>query len=361
MKKLINIVAADDKNGLVSRLTRVPTNSYTMNMRSPPPKLLLVRDDEFLMHDTGRDHPESPARLQEVYRLLDRGFSGHRLPVGAIGILPPRPASREELTAIHSEEYLLRLEEAALAERGYLDHPDNRLSYDSYRVALLAAGAGPAAIDELEAKSATAAGALIRPPGHHAERAAPLGFCFLNNAAVATRYWQQRHGRKKIMIIDWDAHHGNGIQAAFEDDPEVFYLSIHEHPTWSFPGTGWSEERGHGPARGTTLNLPLTPGSGDEPVLRLLKEVVDPAMESFAPEALIIAAGFDGHRDDDMSGLAYSSGLYHHLGRHAATGAARYCPGRLLFQLEGGYQPALLATCLGNFLAGLLAAAAEET
>lgn len=323
-------------------------------MSNIKPGLLLISDDDFLHHDTGQDHPESPQRLQAIKQHWAAGFPGHHIPAGAIGALPPRPASRRELTAIHAEEYLLRLEEAALAGRGYLDHPDNRLSYDSYRVALLAAGAGPAAIDALEKNHVTAAGALVRPPGHHAERAAPLGFCLLNNAAVAARYWQQRHRRQRIMIIDWDAHHGNGIQAAFEDDPEVFYLSIHEHPTWSFPGTGWSEERGHGPARGTTLNLPLPPGSGDESVLRLLKELIDPVIGSFAPEALIIAAGFDGHRDDDMSGLSYSSELYHHLGQHAAASAARHCPGRLLFVLEGGYQPTLLATCLGNFLAGLL-------
>ncbi|ADH85807.1 histone deacetylase family protein [Desulfurivibrio alkaliphilus] len=324
-------------------------------MSLPPPKLLLVNDDDFLQHDTGLDHPESPARLQAVYQRQALGFPDHRLPADAISTLPPRPAARRELTAIHTEEYLLRLEEAALAERGYLDHPDNRLSYDTYRVALLAAGAGLAAIDRLEAANATAAGALIRPPGHHAERSTPLGFCFLNNAAVAARYWQQRHDRKKIMIIDWDAHHGNGIQAAFEDDPEVFYLSIHEHPTWSFPGTGWSEERGQGAGRGTTLNLPLPPGSGDDLVLRLLDEVIDPALQSFAPEALIIAAGFDGHHHDDMSGLSYSSELYRRLGRHAAASAARHCPGRLLFLLEGGYQPDLLVRCLGNFLEGLLA------
>jgi acetoin utilization deacetylase AcuC-like enzyme len=316
--------------------------------------LLLVSDQEFLQHQTGRDHPESPQRLQAVLKRLETSSAPGNPLAGSLRIIPARAAGREELLTVHDENYLLRFEETALSGRSYLDHPDNQLSYDSYRIALLAAGAGLAAIDRLEEGGQSAALALVRPPGHHAERAAALGFCFLNNAAVAARYWQQRHQRQRIMIIDWDAHHGNGIQAAFEEDPDVFYLSIHEHPTWSFPGTGWGEERGSGPGRGATLNLPLRPGSGDEQVIRLINEKVNPALAKFAPEALIIGAGFDGHRDDDMSGLAYSSELYRYLGRCAAAWAAQCCPGRLLSLLEGGYQPELLAVCVENYLDGLL-------
>lgn len=312
--------------------------------------ILLVGDAEFQRHETGRDHPESARRLQAIQARLSSSPLADRL-----HYLSPRPARYEELTAIHSPNYLLRFEEAALSGRSYLDHQDNQLGYDSYRVALLAAGAGLAAIEALEnaATTSTGAFALLRPPGHHAEAAAALGFCFLNNAAVAARYWQQQYRRRKIMIIDWDAHHGNGIQAAFEEDPTVFYLSIHEHPTWSFPGTGWGEERGSGPGRGFTLNLPLPPNSGDDQVLRLLDEKVTPTVNNFAPEAIIIAAGFDGHRDDDMSGLAYSSELYYRLGDYAAARAADHCPGRLLSLLEGGYQPEILAQCLENYLRGI--------
>lgn len=311
------------------------------------PRILLVSDERFNDHETGSDHPESRQRLEAVLARLSHSYLAENL-----RRISPRPARLDELIQVHDENYLMRFEEAALSGRSYLGHPDNQMGYDSYRIALLAAGAGLAAIDALERGEAGSAMALIRPPGHHAERTAPLGFCFINNAAVAARYWQHRHRRRRIMIIDFDAHHGNGIQAAFEEDPEVFYLSIHEHPTWNFPGTGWGEERGSGPGRGTTLNLPLPPGSGDRQVLNLLNDRVAKAVKKFAPQAMIIAAGFDGHRDDDMSGLAYSSKLFYQLGREIAAWAAPHCPGRLLSLLEGGYQPPLLARCLESYLLG---------
>ncbi|MFU8818839.1 MAG: histone deacetylase [Desulfurivibrio sp.] len=311
--------------------------------------LLIIQDQGFLRHDTGPDHPEGAWRLTTI---AERLLSGHL--ADKVAAFVSRPAQRHELTAVHDENYLLRFEEAALTGRSHLDHPDNQICYDSYQAALLAAGAGPTAIDLLEAGEGRAAFAAVRPPGHHAERSSALGFCFLNNAAVAARYWQDRHRRRRVMIIDWDAHHGNGIQAAFEEDPEVFYLSIHEHPTWSFPGTGWSEERGCGPGRGATLNLPLPPGADDAALLRLIEEKVAPALAVFRPQALIIGAGFDGHRDDDMSGLAYSSQLYRRLGVLAASWAQTYCPGRLLSLLEGGYRPQILARCVEYYLTGLL-------
>ncbi|MDZ7641675.1 MAG: histone deacetylase [Desulfurivibrio sp.] len=312
--------------------------------------MLIIDHPDFDLHDTGGgEHPETPARLTAIRRQLANSPLAGRLQSH-----PPRPAERTSLTAIHSESYLLRLEEAALAGRAFLDHPDNQLCYDSYQTALLAAGSGLAAIDLLEEGAGQGAFALLRPPGHHAERAMSLGFCFLNNVAVAARYWQSRHRRRKIMIIDWDAHHGNGIQAAFEEEPDIFYLSIHEHPTWSFPGTGWAADHGSGAGHGATLNLPLPPGSGDHEVRRLLTEVVEPALAAFQPEALLLAAGFDGHRDDEMSGLSYSTELYHLLGQRAAAWAARYCPGRLLALLEGGYHPPTLALSVENYLAGQL-------
>lgn len=311
--------------------------------------LTVIADPLCHRHDTGGNgHPEAPARLTAI---ADRLAQSPLAP--AITTSHSRPAERQWLATAHSEEYLLRFEETCLAGKSHLDHQDNQLCFESYEAALLSAGAGLAAIDLLEG-GASRVFCCARPPGHHAERSLALGFCFLNNAAIAARYWQQAHGRRKVMIVDWDAHHGNGIQSAFEEDPEVFYLSIHEHPTWSFPGTGWKEETGLGPGKGTTCNIPLPPGSDDATVLKAITEQVEPALGRFAPEALIICAGFDGHMEDDMSGLRYTTELYRQLGDCAARWAERYCAGKVLTLLEGGYELNSLAASVEMYLTGLV-------
>lgn len=311
--------------------------------------LTVITDPLCHRHDTGGNgHPEAPARLTVIAERLAQSPLA-----GRITTLPARPAERKWLTTVHSEEYLYRFEETALAGKSYLDHPDNQLCFESYQAALCSAGAGLVAIDLLEGGATSRVFCCGRPPGHHAERSLALGFCFLNNAAIAARYWQQAHGRRKVMIIDWDAHHGNGIQSAFEEDPEVFYLSIHEHPTWSFPGTGWKEETGLGHGKSTTCNIPLPPGSDDHAVMQAIAEQVEPALSRFAPEALVICAGFDGHKADDMSGLSYTTELYRHLGDCAARWAERYCQGRVLTLLEGGYHLDSLAAGVEEYLTGL--------
>lgn len=311
--------------------------------------LTIVSHPLCLAHDTGVGHPEAPERLLRILAelpLLPRPEKiDQRLPAKA------EPAW---LTTFHDEDYLFRLEEAALAGRSYIDHQDNQLCFDSYEAALLAAGAGLAAIDLLE-QGAARVFCAVRPPGHHAERNMALGFCFLNNAVLAARYWQQRYGRRRIMIIDWDAHHGNGIQSAFEEDPDVFYASIHEHPTFSFPGSGYAEECGTGAGRGTTMNIPLPPGADDNMVLAALSQKIGPALASFRPEGIIVCAGFDGHRDDDMSGLAYSTELYRCLGGQMARWAGAFCEGRLLSLLEGGYHLESLGKSVAAYLTALMA------
>jgi acetoin utilization deacetylase AcuC-like enzyme len=156
-----------------------------------------------------------------------------------------------------------------------------------------------------------------------------------------------------VCIFDFDAHHGNGIQTAFEEDSDILYVSIHEHPSFSYPGTGWAEERGLGDAIGTTLNLPVNPGTGDRQILELLENEVEQAVGTFRPEAIIIAAGFDAHVADDMSGLCYSTGLYRELGKKIQQWELRYCPGRLLSVLEGGYELTALAESVEAYLDGL--------
>ncbi|MFA7382471.1 MAG: histone deacetylase [Desulfurivibrionaceae bacterium] len=301
-----------------------------------------------LAHDTGGgEHPETPARLISLLTKLQAS------PLkGRLSFVEPRKAELRWLTTFHDEHYLFRLEECALSGKNHLDHRDNQLSFDSYEAALLAAGAGLSGIDLLEGED-NLVFCAVRPPGHHAERNLALGFCFLNNCVLAARYWQQHYGRKRILIIDFDAHHGNGIQSAFEEDPEVFYLSLHEHPTFSFPGSGYAEEAGTGPGRGTTLNIPLPPGADDRLVLEVWRNRVAPAIEVFAPERIIVAAGFDGHRADDMSGLAYSTELYGRFGEYLAGWAKKFCQGKLLSILEGGYHLESLADSAAAYLTSL--------
>lgn len=310
--------------------------------------LVIIDHPSFLEHDTGGGlHPEVPARLATIRQRLKQGpLASH------MTVCEPKAIVRTDLLAIHDESYLFRLEEACLAGQTSFDHSDNQISYESFDVAQISAASGMTAIDLLEKGLASTVFCAVRPPGHHAERSRALGFCFLNNVAIAARYWQKTYQRQKIFIIDWDAHHGNGIQSAFEHDGDVFYASIHEHPTFSFPGTGYAEDRGEDAGYGATLNVPLPPGAGDEMLLEAIRTKIAPAIEAFQPEAIIVAAGFDGHRDDDMSGLMYSTAVYQELGRIMRHWGER-CQGRVVSILEGGYHLETLAASVETYLVGL--------
>lgn len=250
----------------------------------------------------------------------------------------------------------MRFEEAALSGRSWLDDRDNQIGESSFHVALLAASAGPTGVDLIEQGRGEMAFCAVRPPGHHAERGRALGFCFFNNAVITARHWRQVHGRRRILILDFDAHHGNGIQKAFEADPDCFYVSLHEHPIFSFPGTGFAEEAGIGAGEGATLNIPLPPGARDDTVIEALEKKIEPSVAAFRPEAVVVAAGFDGHILDDMSGLGYSTGLYRRLGRSVAGWARSCCGGRVLTLLEGGYHLRALADGVESYLLGLAGA-----
>ncbi len=309
----------------------------------------MISDPRMSAHDTGGGHhPETASRLEAIDRRLQNGFSG-----GIIEKVKSQPIDRQLLLAFHREEYLFRFEERALSGHSYLGHPDNQINHASYDAAMVSAGAGVVGIDLLENRDIKSVFCCTRPPGHHAERAMALGFCFFNNCAVAARYWQQRYNRRRILILDIDAHHGNGIQAAFEEDPEVLYVSIHEHPSFSFPGTGFAEENGSGSGKGMVLNIPLLPGAGDNEVLDAITEKVGPAIIAFEPEAILVAAGFDGHRQDDMSGLNYSTDLFLQLGLSIGKWAEQFSCGKVLSILEGGYHLDSLAESVEAYLIGL--------
>jgi acetoin utilization deacetylase AcuC-like enzyme len=311
--------------------------------------IALVTDPRYLDHDTADSlHPEIPARLESILKRLESSPLAPYLKK-----ITPRKAEMNRVLAVHDEGYLSSFEGTCVSGREFFGHPDNRLGYDSYEIALLSAGGGLSGIDIIENGESELVFCCVRPPGHHAETAQALGFCFLNNVAIAAKYWKDVYCKERILIIDWDAHHGNGIQAIFEHDPDVFYISIHEHPTFSFPGTGYSNETGTGAGEGATLNIPLPPGSGDEAILKALKGRVGEAVKEFRPEAIIVAAGFDAHVMDDMSGLAYTTKLYGYLGTFMAFWAERYCQGKILSVLEGGYHLEVLPASVEAYLAGL--------
>jgi acetoin utilization deacetylase AcuC-like enzyme len=322
-------------------------------MATPP--FILLSDERCLDHATWGAHPETRDRVTAVRGRLRSGVLSDAMIEGQ-----PRSAAWDTILAAHEEEYLLRFEEAALSGREWFDHRDNQLGEASYQAALLAASSGPTAIDLIEAGRAPVAFCAVRPPGHHAERSQALGFCFLNNAVIAARHWQRAHGRRRVLVLDFDAHHGNGIQHAFDADPDVLYVSLHEHPTFSFPGTGYAEETGTGPGEGATLNIPLLPGARDAEALEALEARIDPAVRAFRPEAIVVAAGFDGHLLDDMSGLGYSTNLFRRFGRAVALWSNDRAGGRSLTILEGGYHLGALCDGVEQYLLGLAGADAAN-
>lgn len=318
--------------------------------------LTIITDSNYFNHDTGgKDHPESPVRLEVIIDTLQKSNLRPYL-----DFVSAEPASRENILLVHDEDWLFRFEEAGLSGKSYIDHFDNQICYDSYNVARLAAGAGLKGVDLLESGKQKQVFCVVRPPGHHAEKGKPYGFCFFNNVLVAIRYWQRKYNKKRIVVFDFDAHHGNGIQSGIEREPDTIYISIHEHPSFSYPGTGYRDETGIGLGQGTILNIPLSPGAGDAEVLVALQEKIEPFLVLCQPECFVVAAGFDAHVKDDMSGLAYSTELYRALGKQIQEWAKRFTDGRVLSILEGGYELSVLGESVEAYVAGLLQVEVED-
>src|ERR1700683_3921442 len=193
----------------------------------------------------------------------------------------------------------------------------------------------------------------VRPPGHHAEPQHPMGFCLFNNVAIGARYLQREHGVGKLAIVDFDVHHGNGTQAAFESDPSVLFVSLHQHPRTLYPGTGYDWEIGEGPGRGTTLNIPIMPGSGEEQYLEALQSQVLPKLDEFKPAMLLLSAGFDAHHDDMLAHVDLSEESFFKIPRLLAQAADTHCDGRIISTLEGGYNLRALGRSVVRHLAAL--------
>ncbi len=305
--------------------------------------LYVATDPVFSLHGTGRGHPERPERLHAVQEGIDRAGLGD-----ALIPLPVREATAAELERVHPAPYLEALEAQSRAGGGQLD-ADTVVSADSWRAAITAAGTGIAAIDALSTGAADAAFLALRPPGHHARPSQGMGFCLLNNIAVAAAELAERG--EQVLIVDYDAHHGNGTQEIFYSDPRVLYVSFHEWPL--YPGTGRHDEVGRGAGEGATVNLPLPAGATGDVYLRALDEVVAPQVDRFAPTWVLISAGFDAHRADPLTGLGLSAGDYAAISERVAEWAN---PGRLISFLEGGYDLGALRDSVAASLPTLIGA-----
>ncbi len=304
-------------------------------------RVAYVYHPDYLLHSPPFEHPESPERLLAIDdHLRSSGLLERMLRI------TPDYADDEDVLRVHDKAYLHQVETACRRGDLTLDAGDTYLNRHSYVTALLSAGGAIAGSGAVASGEADRAFCAIRPPGHHAGRGEGMGFCLINNIAVAARHLQHRHGVGKVLIVDWDVHHGNGTQNIFYDDPSVFFFSIHEHPTFLYPGTGRRWEIGTGQGEGTTLNTPMAPGAGDDEYRATFEQLLLPAVERFRPEIVLVSAGFDAHRDDPLADIQLTDEGFRFMTRTVVELAEQYCGGKVVSLLEGGYEIASLTSCI---------------
>lgn len=303
-------------------------------------KTALVSDSLFKLHDTGAGHPEQPARYDAVMdALVELGAAFARVPV--------RPAAEDEIALVHTRRYIETARRNIEAGRTELSTGDTAVSARSFEVALAATGGVLNAVDAVVTGAARNAFCAVRPPGHHARPDQGMGFCIFNSIAVAARYAQRHHGLSKVMIVDWDVHHGNGTQDTFYDDASVFFFSTHQWP-W-YPGTGPASETG----KGNILNRPFAAGAGPE-ILLAFQEDLRRAADRFRPELVLVSAGFDSRAGDPLGGFTLTDDDFGELTRLMLGVAAEHANGRLVSVLEGGYNLKGLASAAATHVGELV-------
>ena len=294
----------------------------------------IVKDAVYLEHITDSFHPENPDRLRAIYGRLEA------MDQAGLVYVPARAATDEEIALNHDPAYVSLVRETKGKEYRRLD-PDTVTSARSYEAACMAAGGFLELIDARLSGRVDNGFALVRPPGHHAEASKAMGFCIFNNCAIGARHLLKKHGLRRVMIVDFDLHHGNGTQHSFYDNPSVLYLSTHQYPY--YPGTGWFDEVGEKEGKGYTINVPMTHGMNDADYIHVFEEVVVPLSRLFGPEIVLVSAGFDIHRDDPLGGMAVSERGFAKMTRILMDIAESECEGKLLCVLEGGYDLQALA------------------
>ncbi|MGD9052949.1 MAG: histone deacetylase [Desulfobacterales bacterium] len=289
-------------------------------------------DDRYQEHLTGNYHPEVPDRLPAVYKgIQEAGLLEQLTLIKAV------PADLKWVETVHDPQYIKRLEKACNSGNPIFDSPDNQMCPVTYQVALLAVGGVLEATRRVMDGELDNAFCAVRPPGHHAEASQAMGFCYFNNVAIAARYIQQQWDIQRVGIVDFDVHHGNGTQHIFERDPTVFYYSIHQHPTFAYPGTGREFETGKDAGHGYTKNSPMLPGQGDNEYQQILQRDLVPAFAEFKPQVILVSSGFDGHIEDNMSDIKLTTEGFTWIIKLIVELAAEHAGGRLISVLEGGY------------------------
>lgn len=295
-----------------------------------------IDDERFELHDQGNGHPESSNRVRAIRAAIKRSGLASRI----IGV-SAREAKREELLLVHDADYIHHVENTCLSNESSILGPDVRICHGSWQAALLAAGAAMEAVRAVLEGQVNRIFCNLRPPGHHATHNQAMGFCIFNNAALAAQSAIEMGGLKRVAILDWDVHHGNGTQDLFWDEPRVLYTSLHQHPF--YPGTGAPRQRPN------LLNVALSAGSGDEACLRAFHQQVLPSIRLFDPQLLLISCGFDAHRQDPLGELNFTEAAYSAMTRHAC----QLGEGRVVSLLEGGYHLEAVAACAVAHVAAL--------
>lgn len=306
-----------------------------------------IYDDIYLEHKTTPGHPERPERLVEIVkRLKAEGIYSE------LHQLKPVPASLDWIETVHSPAYIERTKRSCKNNSGYLDSLDVPISTKSYEAAVMAAGGMIVAVDAVVDKKVANAFCAVRPPGHHALEDQAMGFCIFNNVAIGAKYIQKKYGLSKVLIVDWDVHHGNGTQATFYDDPTVLYFSVHQYPF--YPGSGSREERGTGKGLNYTINVPLPAGSGDKIYLDAFEKELRPAAHDFSPDFVLVSAGFDAHEKDLLGQMAVTAEGFGKMTEIVKAIALKCCQGRLVSTLEGGYHLGGLAASVESHIRVLM-------
>ena len=306
----------------------------------------LLIDPIFREHLAGREHPERPERFDAVVDGLGRAGL-----LGKLGRIDRRAATEEELLLCHTPRYLGIARRDVDSGARYLSTGDTEIGPNSWEIATLAVGSSLNAVDAVANGCARNVFCAVRPPGHHAGPGRGMGFCLLNNAALAARYAQRKHALERVLIVDWDVHHGNGTQDIFWEDPTVFFFSTHQWPL--YPGTGRRDERGEGAGEGTTMNCPFPAGAGRTEILGAVHEGLEPAMEEFRPDLVIISAGFDSRAGDPLGRFTLTDTDIADLTRAVMEIADRWAGGRVVSLLEGGYNLGGLAAAAAAHVAAL--------